>query len=75
VLDAVQKEAMETIPGIRRLQIKEMGSDVMASSQAPVLDTVNWQKPKPALTNGRAGSRAGQRYGWHPSGVYRLGYD
>jgi HAE1 family hydrophobic/amphiphilic exporter-1 len=36
VIDNVQKEAMETIPGIRRLQIKEMGSDVMASSQAPI---------------------------------------
>jgi hydrophobic/amphiphilic exporter-1 (mainly G- bacteria), HAE1 family len=36
VIDAVQKEATETIPGIRRFQIKEMGSDVMASSQAPI---------------------------------------
>lgn len=36
VIDAVQKEAVETVPGIRRLQIKEMGSDVMASSQAPI---------------------------------------
>jgi len=36
VMDAVQKEATETIPGIRRLQLKEMGSDVMASSLAPV---------------------------------------
>ena len=36
VIDAVQKEALQTIPGIRRLQIKEMGSDVMASSEAPV---------------------------------------
>jgi len=36
VIDAVQQEAMATIPNIRRLQIKEMGSDVMASSQAPV---------------------------------------
>lgn len=36
VMDGVQKEAMQTIPGIRRLQIKEMGSDVMASSQAPI---------------------------------------
>ena len=36
VIDSVQKEAIETIPGIRRLQIKEMGSDVMASSQAPI---------------------------------------
>lgn len=36
IMDAVQEEAMATIPGIRRLQIKEMGSDVMASSAAPV---------------------------------------
>jgi HAE1 family hydrophobic/amphiphilic exporter-1 len=36
VIDAVQKEALATIPNIRRLQIKEMGSDVMASSEAPV---------------------------------------
>lgn len=36
VIDGIQKEAIETIPGIRRLQIKEMGSDVMASSQAPI---------------------------------------
>lgn len=36
IIDAVQKEALATIPGIRRLQIKEMGSDVMATSAAPV---------------------------------------
>lgn len=36
VMDSIQKESTETIPGIRRLQIKEMGSDVMASSQAPI---------------------------------------
>lgn len=36
IIDGVQKDAMATIPGIRRLQIKEMGSDVMASSLAPV---------------------------------------
>jgi HAE1 family hydrophobic/amphiphilic exporter-1 len=36
VIDSIQKEAMETIPGIRRFQIKEMGSDVMATSAAPV---------------------------------------
>ena len=36
IMDAVQKQATGTIPGIRRLQIKEMGSDVMASSLAPV---------------------------------------
>ncbi|MBC8134686.1 MAG: efflux RND transporter permease subunit [Fibrella sp.] len=36
VMDAIQKEAMATIPGIRRLQIKEMGSDVMATAAAPI---------------------------------------
>jgi HAE1 family hydrophobic/amphiphilic exporter-1 len=36
VIDGVQREALATIPGIRRLQIKEMGSDVMATSQAPI---------------------------------------
>ncbi len=36
VIDQVQAEALKTIPNIRRLQIKEMGSDVMASSEAPV---------------------------------------
>lgn len=36
IADAVQVEACKTIPGLRRLQIKEMGADVMASSAAPV---------------------------------------
>lgn len=36
VIDAIQKEAMATIPGLRRLQIKEMGSDVMATAAAPI---------------------------------------
>lgn len=36
VIDSVQEEAMTTIPGIRRLQIKEMGSDVMATAAAPI---------------------------------------
>ena len=36
VIDAVQAEALRTIPNIRRLQIKEMGADVMASSEAPI---------------------------------------
>jgi len=36
VMDAVRDEAVRTIPGIRRLAIKEMGADVMASSAAPV---------------------------------------
>lgn len=36
VIDNIQAEAVSTIPGIRRFQIKEMGSDVMASSQAPI---------------------------------------
>ncbi|MFH0800988.1 MAG: efflux RND transporter permease subunit [bacterium] len=36
IMDSVQKEALATIPGLRRVQIKEMGSDVMASSAAPI---------------------------------------
>ena len=36
LMDAIQHKAMMTIPGLRRLQIKEMGSDVMAEADAPV---------------------------------------
>ncbi|MEN6345719.1 MAG: efflux RND transporter permease subunit [Armatimonadia bacterium] len=36
VIDSVRQEALATIPGIRRFQIREMGSDVMASSAAPI---------------------------------------
>ncbi|HWU38019.1 MAG TPA: efflux RND transporter permease subunit, partial [Candidatus Acidoferrum sp.] len=36
VIDGVQQEAVRTIPGIRRLAVKEMGADVMASSAAPI---------------------------------------
>lgn len=36
VLDAIHAEAVATIPGLRRLQIKEMGSDVMATAAAPI---------------------------------------
>ena len=36
VMDAVVAEAKATIPGLRRFQIKEMGSDVMATAAAPV---------------------------------------
>ena len=36
VMDAIHDEALRTIPGVRRLQIKEMGSDVMATAAAPV---------------------------------------
>src|SRR5512145_2122490 len=36
VIDSVRDEAMRTVPGIRRLTIKEMGADVMASSAVPV---------------------------------------
>jgi HAE1 family hydrophobic/amphiphilic exporter-1 len=46
VIDAVQGEAIATIPGIRRLQIKEMGSDVMASSAAPVQMLVYGNDPQ-----------------------------
>jgi multidrug efflux pump subunit AcrB len=36
VIDGVRDEAIRTVPGIRRLAIKEMGADVMASSAAPI---------------------------------------
>ena len=36
VIDAVYARATATIPGIRRLALKEMGSDVMASNNAPI---------------------------------------
>lgn len=36
VIDGVRDDATRTIPGIRRLAIKEMGADVMASSAAPI---------------------------------------
>ena len=36
IMDGIVQEANATIPGIRRMQIKEMGSDVMASSAAPI---------------------------------------
>jgi len=36
IIDRIQARALSEIPGIRRLQIKEMGSDVMATSLAPV---------------------------------------
>jgi hydrophobic/amphiphilic exporter-1 (mainly G- bacteria), HAE1 family len=36
VMDGARAEALGALPGIRRLQIKEMGADVMASSAAPV---------------------------------------
>ncbi len=36
VMDSVYAQAMRTIPGVRRIALKEMGSDVMASNDAPV---------------------------------------
>lgn len=36
VIDGVRDQAVRKIPGIRRLVIKEMGADVMASSAAPI---------------------------------------
>ena len=36
VIDQIQREALATVPGIRRFQIKEMGSDVMATAAAPI---------------------------------------
>jgi multidrug efflux pump subunit AcrB len=36
IMDAAYAQAHGTIPGLRRLALKEMGSDVMATSNAPV---------------------------------------
>jgi len=36
IIDAIHEEAMRTIPGVRRVQIKEMGVDVMATAAAPI---------------------------------------
>jgi HAE1 family hydrophobic/amphiphilic exporter-1 len=36
LMDSIQREALARVPGIRRFQIKEMGSDVMATAEAPV---------------------------------------
>jgi HAE1 family hydrophobic/amphiphilic exporter-1 len=36
IMDAVYGQAMTTIPGIRRLALNPMGSDVMATTNAPV---------------------------------------
>src|SRR5207249_3780749 len=36
ILDRIYTRAMNEIPGIRRVQLKEMGSDVMATSLGPV---------------------------------------
>ncbi len=36
IIDKIHDRAMKEIPGIRRISIKEMGADVMATSLAPV---------------------------------------
>lgn len=36
IADRIYERAMKEIPGIRRIQIKELGADVMATSLAPV---------------------------------------
>lgn len=36
IIDAVYSQATRAIPGIRRLALKEMGADVMASNNAPI---------------------------------------
>ena len=36
IMDSVEAEARRTIPGLRRIGLKEMGVDVMATSAAPI---------------------------------------
>jgi len=45
VADAVHADAWRTIPRLRRLTLKEMGSDVMASSMAPVELVIHGDDP------------------------------
>ena len=54
VIDEIQREALATIPGIRRLQIKEMGSDVMATAAAPIHVNIYGPDPKQLDRLGRA---------------------
>ena len=51
VLDAIHAEATATIPGLRRLQIKEMGSDVMATAAAPIHVNIYGPDLKPTRHN------------------------
>jgi HAE1 family hydrophobic/amphiphilic exporter-1 len=68
VIDAVQREALATIPNIRRLQIKEMGSDVMASSEAPV--TILVTGPNLSILSKLAGQVA--NVARHTPGAYQV---
>ncbi|HUY41880.1 MAG TPA: efflux RND transporter permease subunit [Candidatus Dormibacteraeota bacterium] len=36
IMDSVYAQTMQSVPGIRRLALKEMGADVMASNSAPI---------------------------------------
>lgn len=36
IMDGIEADAKQTIPGVRRIAIKEMGVDVMATSAAPI---------------------------------------
>ncbi|MCS7224809.1 MAG: efflux RND transporter permease subunit [Armatimonadetes bacterium] len=36
LIDSIQRDALNSIPGLRRIQIKEMGVDVMATAAAPI---------------------------------------
>ncbi len=75
VIDSVQREAMATIPGIRRLQIKEMGSDVMASSAAPVQLLVYGKDLQKIADLGNQVADIGAQYSGHVPGGHQLGYE
>ena len=75
VIDGVQAEAIRTIPGIRRLAIKEMGADVMASQRRA--DPGHLLRPRAgeALGDRRAGQEAGRGDPRLLPGVHLLGPD
>lgn len=65
VIDGLQQEALATIPGIRRFQIKEMGSDVMASAQAPISLVISGPDLTVLEKLGQATARIAREVGVH----------
>ena len=75
VMDGVRDEAVRTIPGIRRLSIKEMGADVMASSAAPIQVIIYRAGPRDACRAGRTDAQAGGRDTGFRPGLHFLVHD
>jgi HAE1 family hydrophobic/amphiphilic exporter-1 len=74
VIDGAREEALKTIPGIRRIQIKEMGSDVMASSAAPVQILVTGPD-RSSHPFGGAGGKNSRKHSGSLSGGHFVGFE